>query len=136
MSAIDTALSTIDQVASEGDLAPARPADLLELESLTEPIVLPDGKRIYPPRLHGEPIDELACSLIDVAARRVIVPAAHRTTWFGEVADRPRDRLPAMAGPRPRARAPPRRPVLRVRRDHRRALQRRVPVPPRVRPRR
>ncbi|MGA8721418.1 MAG: AAA family ATPase, partial [Solirubrobacteraceae bacterium] len=67
MSAIDTALSTIDQVASEGDLAPARLADLLELGSLTEPIVLPDGKRIYPPRLHGEPIDELACSLIDVA---------------------------------------------------------------------
>ena len=28
MSAIDTALSTIDQVASEGDLAPERPADL------------------------------------------------------------------------------------------------------------
>ena len=65
MSAIDTALSTIDQVASEGDLAPARLADLLELGSLTEPIVLPDGKRIYPPRLHGEPIDELACALID-----------------------------------------------------------------------
>ena len=38
---------------------------LLELDSLTEPIVLPDGKRIYPPRLHGEPIDELACALID-----------------------------------------------------------------------
>ena len=67
MSAIDAALSTIDQVASEGDLAPERPADLLELDPLTEPIVLPDGKRIYPPRLHGEPIDELACSLIDVA---------------------------------------------------------------------
>ena len=67
MSAIDAALSTIDRVASEGDLAPERPADLLELDSLTEPIMLPDGKRIYPPRLHGEPIDELACSLIDVA---------------------------------------------------------------------
>ena len=66
MSAIDAALSTIDRVASEGDLAPERTADVLELDSLTEPIVLPDGKRIYPPRLHGEPIDELACSLIDV----------------------------------------------------------------------
>ena len=67
MSAIDQALSTIDQIASEGDLAPDRPGDTLELVSLTDPIVLPDGKRIYPPRLHGEPIDKLACSLIDVA---------------------------------------------------------------------
>ena len=65
MSAIDAALSTIDRVASEGDLAPERPTDFLELDALTEPIVLPDGKRIYPPRLHGEPIDELACALID-----------------------------------------------------------------------
>jgi AAA domain (dynein-related subfamily) len=67
MSAIDTALSTIDQVASEGDLAPERPDNTLGLDSLTEPIILPDGKRIYPPRLQGEPIDELACLLIDVA---------------------------------------------------------------------
>ena len=65
MSAIDAALSTIDRVASEGDLAPERPDNTLELDSLTEPIMLPDGKRIYPPRLHGEPIDELACALID-----------------------------------------------------------------------
>ncbi|HTU30920.1 MAG TPA: AAA family ATPase [Solirubrobacteraceae bacterium] len=65
MSAIDQALSTIDQVATEGDLAPEASTNLLELESLTDPIVLPDGKRIYPPRLHGQPIDELACALID-----------------------------------------------------------------------
>jgi len=67
MSALDQALSTIDQIAGEGDLASERRSDALELESLTDPIVLPDGKRIYPPRLHGEPIDELACALIDVA---------------------------------------------------------------------
>jgi MoxR-like ATPase len=67
MSAIDAALSTIDRVANEGDLAPERTNDVLELNALTAPIVLPDGKRIYPPRLHGEPIDELACALIDVA---------------------------------------------------------------------
>jgi hypothetical protein len=65
MSAIDTALSTIDQVAREGDLTPQRRTDLLELDALADPIVLPDGKRIYPPRLHGQPIDELACALID-----------------------------------------------------------------------
>ena len=102
MSAIDAALSTIDRVASEGDLAPERPADLLELDALTEPIVLPDGKRIYPPRLHGEPIDELACALIDIApAGRVDVPAADRTARLGQEPDRPRGRLPAMARPRP-----------------------------------
>ena len=102
MSAIDAALSTIDRVASEGDLAPERPTDLLELESLTAPVVLPDGKRIYPPRLHGEPIDELACSLIDVEqAGRVIVPAADWTSGLGQEPDRPRGRLPALARPRP-----------------------------------
>ena len=98
MSAIDQALSTIDRVASEGDLAPERPSDPLELDSLTEPIVLPDGKRIYPPRLHGEPIDELACALIDAdGAGRVNVPAADRTTRIGEVAARQMRRLPALA---------------------------------------
>ena len=65
MSAIDTALHAIDQVARDGDLTPQRPSSLLELDALADPIVLPDGKRIYPPRLHGQPIDELACALID-----------------------------------------------------------------------
>ncbi len=65
MSAIDIALNAIDQVAEDGDLTPERPTHLLELDALAGPIVLPDGKRIYPPRLHGQPIDELACALID-----------------------------------------------------------------------
>jgi hypothetical protein len=65
MSAITAALSQIDRVASEGDLA-ADPAAPLELETTGEPIVLPDGKRIYPPSLHGQPIDELALSLLDM----------------------------------------------------------------------
>jgi hypothetical protein len=61
MSALDTALDTIDAVAGEGDLVPFRAtADPLELESAGEPTVLPDGRRIYPPRLHGQPIDDLA----------------------------------------------------------------------------
>ena len=64
MSALDTALDTIDAVAGEGDLAPTRASvDPLELESAGVPIVLPDGRLIYPPRLHGQPIDELACAL-------------------------------------------------------------------------
>ena len=63
MRALEAALNTIDAVATEGDLAPDRPAsDPLELEAVGERIVLPDGKRIYPPRLHGQPIDELACA--------------------------------------------------------------------------
>ena len=30
------------------------------------PILLPDGKRIYPPLLHGEPVDRIACDLLDM----------------------------------------------------------------------
>jgi hypothetical protein len=50
MNAIAAALSQIDRVAADGDLAPD-PAAPLELETAGEPIVLPDGKRIYPPSL-------------------------------------------------------------------------------------
>jgi MoxR-like ATPase len=66
VSAIDLALKTIDAVAAEGDLAP-HPAAPLELEPAGEPIVLPDGRRIYPPLLHGEPVDRIACALLDPA---------------------------------------------------------------------
>ena len=67
MSAINAALDQIDRVAEEGDLACARGAgEPIELDVLDEPILLPDGKRIYPPRLHGQPIDELACALLDM----------------------------------------------------------------------
>ncbi|MGO9898727.1 MAG: hypothetical protein ACLP0J_03295 [Solirubrobacteraceae bacterium] len=65
MSAITAALSQIDRVAVKGDLAPD-PTAPLELEAAGEPIVLPDGKRIYPPSLHGAPIDELALALLDM----------------------------------------------------------------------
>src|SRR3954454_20166072 len=65
MSAIDAALGAIDRVAAEGDLAPDLAAPL-ELEASAEPILLPDGRRIYPPLLHGEPVDRLACALLDM----------------------------------------------------------------------
>ena len=65
MSAITAALSQIDRVAAEGDLAPD-PAAPLALETACEPILLPDGKRIYPPCLHGQPIDQLALALLDM----------------------------------------------------------------------
>ena len=67
MSAITAALSQIDGVASEGDLVPD-PAASLELEAAGAPILLPDGKRIYPPSLHGAPVDELALALLDMQA--------------------------------------------------------------------
>jgi hypothetical protein len=67
MSAITAALRQLDDVAAEGDLAPdPLPSDALGLEAPSDPIVLPDGKRIYPPRLHGEPVDELALALLDM----------------------------------------------------------------------
>ena len=65
MSAITAALSQIDRVAADGDLVPEA-TTALELETAGEPIVLPDGKRIYPPSLHGAPVDELALALLDM----------------------------------------------------------------------
>jgi hypothetical protein len=66
MGAIDAALDQIDRVAAAGDLAAPACAESLELETAGEPIELPDGKRIYPPCLHGQPVDELACALLDI----------------------------------------------------------------------
>jgi hypothetical protein len=67
VSAIDAALNQIDEVAADGDLTPGRRAgERLELETPAEAIVLPDGKRIYPPLLHGETIDRVACALLDM----------------------------------------------------------------------
>ena len=68
MSAINAALDSIDRVAQEGDLSCERPSEPLALDALADPVVLPDGKRIYPPRLHGRPVDELACALLDMDA--------------------------------------------------------------------
>src|SRR4051812_28257391 len=68
MSAITAALRQLDDVAAEGDLAPeALPADALGLEAPSDPIILPDGKPIYPPTLHGERVDALALALLDMA---------------------------------------------------------------------
>ena len=67
MSAINSALAAIDEIGAEGEMDSNLPeAVSFDLEAVAEPIVLPDGKRIYPPLLFGEPIDELACKLINV----------------------------------------------------------------------
>src|SRR3954467_9141077 len=67
MSAITAALRQLDDVAAEGDLAAdPLPSDALEFEAPSDPIVLPDGKRIYAPTLHGQRVDELALALLDM----------------------------------------------------------------------
>lgn len=65
MSAISAALSQIEATAEEGELAAGELAPL-SLEAAGEPIVLPDGRTIYPPSVFGEPVDRLACSLLDM----------------------------------------------------------------------
>ena len=101
MSAITAALSQIDRVAAEGDLVPD-PTAPLELETAGEPILLPDGRRIYPPSLHGAPVDELALALLDMERPGAVeVPAADRPARRGQEPDRPRDRLPPLDRPRP-----------------------------------
>jgi hypothetical protein len=64
MSAITAALSQIDEVASEGDLAP-QGLDDLSLEAAGEPVELPDGRMVFPPSIHGEPLHGLAGKLLD-----------------------------------------------------------------------
>ena len=55
--------------------------------------MLPDGKRIYPPLLHGEPVDGLACALLDMDDPAALdVPAADRPARRGQEPDRARDR--------------------------------------------
>src|SRR3954468_15168677 len=66
MSAITAALRQLDDVAAEGDLAAPLSAEPFDLEPAAQPIVLPDGKTIYPPTLHGEPVDRLAMALLDM----------------------------------------------------------------------
>jgi hypothetical protein len=67
MSAITAALRQLDDVAAEGDLAvDPLPSERLEFEPPTDAILLPDGKRIYPPTMHGQRVDELALALLDM----------------------------------------------------------------------
>jgi hypothetical protein len=62
--AIDEAIDTINSVAEEGELA-AETEQLARLDAPLQELVLPDGRVLYPPRLHGEPLHEVACSMID-----------------------------------------------------------------------
>lgn len=64
MTALNDALATIDGVADEGDLRPPE-FDEISLEGTCDPITLPDGRRIFPPMLHGERVHDIACGLLD-----------------------------------------------------------------------
>ena len=67
-SAIAAARQQINDVGADGDLDGARAHGEIDLDvdSVADPIELPDGKLIYPPKLHGEPIDRIACALLDM----------------------------------------------------------------------
>ncbi|HEV7805456.1 MAG TPA: AAA family ATPase [Solirubrobacteraceae bacterium] len=61
------ALDSIDDVAAEGDLHAITLDGLsLDLDALADPIVLPDGRVIYPPMMAGEPLHLIACKLMDM----------------------------------------------------------------------
>ena len=66
MGATASALDKINNVAEEGDLTTPPLSQKVDMSGLADPITLPDGKVIYPPRLHGEPVHELAAKLIDL----------------------------------------------------------------------
>src|SRR4051812_962242 len=67
-SAIAAAPQRINDVGADGDLDGARAHSEIDLDvdAIVDPIELPGGKVIYPPRLHGEPIDRIACALLDM----------------------------------------------------------------------
>ena len=134
MSAITAALSQIDGVAAEGDLVP-EPTAALELATPGEPILLPDGKRIYPPCLHGAPVDELALALLDMDdpakstfLRLIGPPGAGKSQIARAIAYR------LWTGRGREVARPARRPVLRVRRAAAGPVVGRVLLPLRLRP--
>jgi hypothetical protein len=115
MSAIAAALSQIDRVVAEGDLV-SEPTAALELATPGEPILLPDGKRIFPPCVHGAAVDELAMVLLDMQdpaqsafLRLIGPPGAGKSQIARAIAYR-------LWRTWPRGRRPTRRPVLRIRR--------------------
>jgi hypothetical protein len=64
--AISAGLQQIDAVAAEGALdAGIRDSIEFDLDSVDDPIRLPGGRNIYPPRINGERLDDLAIALMD-----------------------------------------------------------------------
>ena len=104
-SAIAAARQQINDVGADGDLdgASAHGEIDLDVDSIADPIELPDGKLIYPPKLHGEPIDRIACALLDMQQPsrsrflRLVGPPGTGKTQIARG-----DRLPAVDAARPR----------------------------------
>jgi hypothetical protein len=66
VSAIDTALATIDRIGAEGELDTNAPDPIsLDVEALPDPIRLPDGRDVYLPTVLATPLDDIVCGLID-----------------------------------------------------------------------
>ena len=66
--AVTAGLDQIDEVGEEAGLTATRKEGLPEIDpdDAGPEVVLPDGRRIFVPRVHGERIDTLACSLVDL----------------------------------------------------------------------
>jgi hypothetical protein len=129
-SAIAAAWERINDVGAEGDLhgAAAHAEIDLDIESIADSIELPDGKVIYPPKRHGEPIDRVACARLDMQQPsrsrflRLVGPGTARA--------RAGARSPTAVDPaRSGGRDAPRRAVLRLRRDVGRTVLGRVHAP-------
>jgi hypothetical protein len=66
MSALDSALATIDRIGAEGEMDANAPAPAsFDVEALPDPIQLPDGREVYMPTVLGVPLDDIVCGLVD-----------------------------------------------------------------------
>jgi hypothetical protein len=121
---LDPSSSEAESIRTTSTRAAARPSRSV---LSTDSIELPEGKVIYPPKLHGEPIDRVACALLDMQQPsrsrflRLVGPPGTGTSQS--------DRLPAVESARSGGRDAPRRAVLRLRRDVGRTVLGRVHAP-------
>ncbi len=63
--AIDDLLATVDEAAREGDLVATRAGVIEKVNDPGDGVLLPDGRRIYPPRVLGIPAHEVIAGLLD-----------------------------------------------------------------------
>jgi len=66
MSALTAARARINEIGEDADLVSELAGISLDADDAADPIDLPDGKRIFPAKIHGTPIDEIACALLDM----------------------------------------------------------------------
>jgi len=66
MSALTAARDRINGVGADAELVSELGRVTVDADDVADPIELPDGKRIFPSRIHGTPVDEIACALLDM----------------------------------------------------------------------